>query len=275
MGRCRSFLCVMAVAVLSAGCASLWQSPRQGTSSSLVEYLFPDGEEPRVDQGIPHLVLPVRVGLAFVPSKGWDYDSVLSEARKRELLEEAKKAFAGRDFISSIEVIPETYLRGGKGFQAIDQVARLYDLDVMALVSYDQVAITEDTKASIFYWTIVGAYLVSGTQHDVQTFVDTAVFDIKTRKLLFRDPGTNTLAETSTLVNSPEDLRKQRDASFAKAMTDMTKNLDAELSVFRERVKTEGVATVASRDGGSGGALDWGVAALALLLLVRRRFASS
>ena len=118
-------------------------------------------------------------GIAFVPSR--HHDATLSEARKRELLERAKAQFIDRDFISAIEVIPETYLRGSSGFAAIDQAARLYNLDAIALVSYDQVAISEDTKASILYWTIVGAYFIKGSQHDVQTLVDTAVFDIETR----------------------------------------------------------------------------------------------
>lgn len=262
------FSIVITTAILLSGCTWLWTSPRQGTSSSLVEFLYPGGEEPPPQAGVPHLLLPVRAGIAFVPSR--HHDATLSEARKRELLERAKAQFIDRDFISAIEVIPETYLRGSSGFGAIDQVARLYNLDAIALVSYDQVAISEDTKASILYWTIVGAYFIKGSQHDVQTLVDTAVFDIETHRLLFRAPGSNTLKESSTLVNSPEELRKQRDNSFMLAMDDMTGNLATELDVFRERIKTEGVATVASRDGG--GAMDvWLVAVAAGLLVWRRR----
>ena len=59
----------------------------------------------------------------------------------------------------------------------------------MALVSYDQVANTSEKTSSLLYWTIVGAYVVKGNKNDVQTFVDTAVFDMATRKLLFRAPG--------------------------------------------------------------------------------------
>ncbi len=259
-------LCVSAV----TGCTWLAGGPRQGTSSSLVAFLYPDGEAPPTQQGIPHLLLPVRAGIAFVPSTQYGTDSGLSEARKQDLLKRTKEAFVGRDFISSIEVIPETYLRGRRGFEAIDQIARMYNLDVIALVSYDQVTFSEDTKASILYWTIVGAYFIPGSKHDIQTLVDTAVFDVKTRKLLFRGPGSSTLAKTSTLVNSAEALRAKRDESFGLAMDDMTKSLNAELDVFRERIKTEGVATVAQRDGG-GGALDLPLLLFLVLLAVIRR----
>ena len=87
-------------------------------------------------------------------------------------------------------MIPEAYLRTGRGFPtALEQTARLYDLDVMALVSYDQVAHSAEGRPSFLCWTIVGAYVVKGNENDVHTFVDTAVFDVPTRKLLFRAPG--------------------------------------------------------------------------------------
>ncbi len=60
---------------LAAGCASLWQEmgsaggARQGVSSSLVDYLYPGGEQPpQFDGSVPELKLPLRVGLAFVPA---------------------------------------------------------------------------------------------------------------------------------------------------------------------------------------------------------------
>jgi rhombotail lipoprotein len=270
-------------AVLLSGCTTLWQdyfeghNARKGVSSSLVDYLYPDGRvPPKHDQNIPHLELPLHVGLAFVPSGSGDTPG-LSEAGKAELLEQVRQRFAGRDFISEITIIPDTYLRSSKGFDGVDQIARLYGLDVMALVSYDQVANSDDNKASIFYWTIVGAYLIKGSDTDVQTFVDTAIFDISTHKLLFRAPGVHRESRSTTLVGSGKRLREAREQSFAAAMADMTGNLEAELDRFRERIKQDSSVTVTYRDSyrGGGGAFDpitlvflgGGV----LIMLLRRR----
>ncbi|MFT5721469.1 MAG: rhombotail lipoprotein [Motiliproteus sp.] len=80
-------------------------------------------------------------------------------------------------------------MRSSKGFEGVSQIARLYGLDIVALVSYDQVAVTSDTKSSILYWTIVGAYFIKGNKNQATTFVDTAVFDVNSRKCFFVHPG--------------------------------------------------------------------------------------
>jgi rhombotail lipoprotein len=251
------WLC-LGLALGLSGCTSLWQTSgvsgvRQGVSSSLVDYLYPKGEKPpTVDQSLPHLQLPLNVGLAFVPSNN---PRGLSEERKTRLLNEVKQAFSDRKFIRHIEVIPDTYLAAGRGFETIDQVARLYGLDVIALVSYDQVVYSEDTAASLLYWTIIGAYVIKGSQNDVQTFVDTAVIDIPTRRLLFRAPGVDRFSNSSTLVKSGEAVREAREAGFDRAMKDMTGNLQLSLDRFVTRVKEEKVAKVSYRNGG-GGAFD-------------------
>ncbi|WP_405221544.1 hypothetical protein [Lentisalinibacter sediminis] len=60
---------------LAAGCTSFWQAgsssgSRDGVSSSLVDYLYPKGEvPPEQPEGIPRLDLPLRAGIAFVPSR--------------------------------------------------------------------------------------------------------------------------------------------------------------------------------------------------------------
>lgn len=252
-------------------CTSSWQqllgtNTRQGVSSSLVDYLYPNGEiPPEFEQSKPNLQLPLRVGLAFVPALSRNIEG-LSEANKNALLTKVKNSFSKREFIEEITIIPDTYLRSGRGFKPVDQVARLYSLDVIALVSYDQVAHVDDTKSSILYWTIVGAYFVKGSKNDVQTFVDTAIFDIKTHKLLFRAPGINKLEAKSTLVNSSEEMRKAREQSFALAMTDMTTNLEMELDTFKETIKTDSSVTVSYRQGyGGGGAI--GLSSLLLLVV--------
>lgn len=264
--------------LLISGCSALWDSGgRQGVSSSLVDYLYPQGEvPPRQDGVVPHLELPLHVGLAFVPSRSGS-DEVLTEAYRVDLLNRVKAAFAGRDYIREITVIPDAYMRSGKGFAALEQTARLYDIDVMALVSYDQVAHSDETRAAFLYWTIVGAYMVKGNKNEVQTFVDTAVFDVPTRRLLFRAPGVNTRTSSSTLVDVERDTRKAREGSFEQAMADMTVSLDKELGVFKERIKADRSVTVsrAGSDGGGGGSIDYWWIAMLLLIGAGRRARTS
>lgn len=267
---------LLLIAISLTACAGLFgTSGRQGVSSSLVDYLYPQGEVPPRQEGvIPHLQLPLAIGLAFVPSQSSN-TQVLSEAQRMNLLNDVKVAFLGRDFVKEIAVIPDAYMRSGRGFAALEQTARLYGLDVMALVSYDQVAHSAETTSSFLYWTIVGAYVVKGNKNDVQTFVDTAVFDVATRKLLFRAPGVNESKSSSTLVDVERDVRKSQEKGFELAMADMTVNLDKELSVFKERIKTDGsvrVTRVGGSGEGGGGASDSGILLLlaGLLLLSAR-----
>jgi len=256
----KSLLPLVLVFLLIGGCSSLWSvtgETRGGVSSSLVDYLYPKGEvPPAVQDTVPYLELPLRVGIAFVPSQAGR--SAISEATKMQLLENVKVEFADRPFIEFIEVIPDTYLSSSNGISGMQQVARLYGVAVMALVSYDQVAVSDDNPTSFLYWTIVGAYTIKATSNEVQTFVDTAVFDVNTARLLFRAPGIDKMSDRSTLVESSEVVRKTRDASFAAAMGAMTKNLAVELDRFRDRVKENpGVAEVKWKPGSGGGSIGW------------------
>lgn len=262
------------VVLLIAGCSSLWNlgESRSGVSSSLVDYLYPAGEiPPDINASIPHLKLPLRVGIAFVP--GQSGRSAISEATKMQLLENVKLAFKDREYIEHIEVIPDTYLRSSKGISGMQQVARLHGVDVMALVSYDQVAVSEDNPSSFLYWTIVGSYVIKATSNEVQTFVDTAVFDAATARLLFRAPGANQSTDRSTLIESDEVIRKTKDASFAEAMASMTENLAIELDKFKERIKENPeVAKTEWKPGHGGGATEfWFLLGLTGLLACRAR----
>lgn len=254
-------IAIASTALLLTGCSTLWDwsgGHRNGTSSSLVDYLYPQGEiPPDVQDTIPYLELPLRVGIAFVP--GHAGSGTISEATKMQLLENVKANFVEREYIGHIEVIPDTYLRSSTGVTGMQQVARIYGIDVMALVSYDQVAVSEENPAGFLYWTIVGSYFIKATSNEVQTFVDTAVFDVDTARLLFRAPGTHSMSDRSTLVEAGEVVRKARDESFAAAMDEMTGNLTTELDRFSERVQDDPtVAEVKWRAGsGGGGAASW------------------
>jgi rhombotail lipoprotein len=187
-----------------------------------------------------------------------------------ELLEKVKAAFVQYDYIDRIEVIPSTYLTGGDGFNTLEQVGRLYDVDVMALVSYDQVTQSVENNAALLYWTIVGMYVIPGNENTVQTFVDTAVFDIKSRKMLFRAPGISKLEKRTTAIGIDETLAEKSMQGFDLAVTDMTKNLDDELARFKVRVKEEKIAKVEHSNNYSGGTIDIQFGLLLLIMLFIR-----
>jgi len=64
-----TFATLAAAGLLLAGCFANMAQPRRGTSSSLVDFLYPAGETPPpLTDAVPRLNLPLRVGLAFVPS---------------------------------------------------------------------------------------------------------------------------------------------------------------------------------------------------------------
>ena len=257
-----------------AGCSSFMMGSggKQAVSSSLVDYLYPNESE-RVEHSaqIPLLKLPVKVGLAFVPSESSRFKSIHYK-QQIELLERVKKDFLRHDFIGHIEIIPANYLTNGGGFDDLDRISRLHDVDVMALVSYDQLRRSMENKASLFYWTIVGMYLIPGNDNRVQTFVDTAVFDIKSRKMLFRAPGISKIEDISTAISVDKTIADSSAKGFNLAFEDMIVNLNSELSRFKTRVKEEKVATIEHRKGyGGSGSLGFLILAGLLFSLFRVR----
>jgi len=170
-------------------CAPGCQSQTRN-SSSLVNFLYPDGKSLPATNTIPELHVPLRVGLAFLPSQASYGPAALDAAQKQVLLERIRQRFSSRKFVSEIVIIPDYYLANARGFAGLDGVQRLYNVDVMALVSYDQVSHTDDNKLSLGYLTIVGAYILRGSSQDTATLVDLAVVDPATGKFAGDDVAT-------------------------------------------------------------------------------------
>ena len=243
-------------------------------SSSVMDYLYPTAkegkaavQEAKADAPPPVLHLPLRVGIAFVPGGGHEYNGP-SDLQKSELLREVAKHFETREFIKSIEVISSAYLVAGGGFTNIDQVAAMYNLDVIALVSYDQTQFTSEGLGTISYLTIIGAYVIPAEKNDTHTMLDTTVFDIPSRRLLFRAPGTSKIKGLATYVGLDAQLNKDSVKGFTEAGAEMQKNLDTELDAFRERVKNAPeTATIVRRPGYTGaGSVDGIIFGLALCM---------
>jgi len=270
-----------------AGCATTTRN-----ATSVVDYLYPNTREPVVAPSVPVLTLPVRMGIAFVPGAVRDDQSgrplqsqrrgfALTEKRRMDVMQEVAKHFKKYPFVKDIELIPSSYLTARGGFVNLDQLRTMYGINVIALLSYDQTQFTDEGLLSLAYWTIVGAYVIQGEKNDTHTMLDAVVFDIPSRKMLFRAPGTSLVKGSATPVNLSEQLRVDSEAGFNKATGEMIANLDVQLAAFRERVKERPteyrvVPTEGYRGGGvGGGALDAFMLALLAILgggfLWRRR----
>lgn len=261
----------MAALAVISGCLSPGDRSRRH-SSSLVNYLYPKGMEHPDKPAIPTLSLPLTVGVAWVPEgtnrPACPMEQWLSEERKMKLMDTMVLHFKSHEFVKSIEVIPSAYLTPAGGFANLDQIRAMYGVDVIALVSYDQVQFTSEGLLSFAYWTVVGAYVVQGERNDTQTMVDTAVYDIASRKLLFRAPGTSRVKASATPVNLGEQLRRDAGRGFHEATTNMVANLQTELARFRERVKQSPEEFKVVHKPGYTGAGGTGLGGLALAVLL-------
>jgi hypothetical protein len=283
--KIRTVLLLMILAVSLTACRVFERSETRA-STSLVGFLYPTGALPPRENSIPQLRLPVRVGLAFLPSRAGMEPVGLEAARRDELLERIRERFADRKFVSEIVIVPDYYLKGAGGFESpqgvqplygvtgaggfasLQGVQRLYDVDVIALVSYDQVTYRDDNSWSLGYLTIVGAYLVKGTRHDVTTLMDLAVVDPASRSILLRAGGADDRHGTTTLIGANRESRLSRGDSFDRATDELIQHFDTALTKFEMDVRkgTASVQVVQRAGRGGAGALDprW----LALLAMV-------
>jgi rhombotail lipoprotein len=247
---CLLTLLSTAICVVMTGCGFMTTHHR---SSSILQYLYPDKKEFVETPGIPRLELPLRVGIAFVPESNVN-SQALTERDKMELMKEVSQHFKKYEFVKSIELIPSSYLRKEGSFANVDQIRTMFGIDVITLLSYDQTQFTDEGLASVTYWTLLGAYVIPGEKNDTHTMVDASVYDIRSRKMLFRAPGISHRKSKATPVNLSEQLREDSMESFKEASADLITNLEIQLDLFREKVKeTPEEYQVVHRPGYTGG----------------------
>lgn len=254
--------------------------------SSLMDYLYPKAKAaPAPNPAGAHLKLPLRLGVAFVPggTASWRVQTLMTPGQEKPLLDVVKQSFRDRPWISEIKLIPSTYLRTGGGFENMDQVARMYAVDVMALVSVDQVQNTDPRWYSFTYLSIVGAYVLPGDANDTNTLIDAAVYDVASHTFLLRAPGQSRIKGSSTWAYRERQLREHSTKGLELAMADLAKNLDVEVASFKAEVARgerkdvdvvdrQGVSLRQSGGRNFGGSTSWieALGALALLGLALR-----
>lgn len=235
----------LAIATLAVGCAVFGQNSRHH-ASSVMQYLYPKDNEHVDVPAIPILSLPLKVGVAFVPENNADRhgniyipsgNSPFDEEQKMKLMKQVSDNFKKYPFVQSIELIPSAYLTPKGGFANVDQLRRMFGVDVIVLLAYDQVQFTDEGFLSLTYWTVVGAWVIQGERNETKTMMDAVVYDITSRKLLFRAPGTSQVKASSTPINLTEELRRDSEMGLKIAATNLVSNLQEQLALFKEHVK--------------------------------------
>jgi rhombotail lipoprotein len=268
---------LIAWSVLLLGGCALWSNQSRSQNTSVSQFLYPTQAQHVDTARVPVLSLPLRVGIAFVPPARNSYNNApgrITENAKVALLKRVSAEFSALPSVGSIQIIPSAYLRPDGGFANLDQVKNMFGVDVIALVAYDQTQFTDEGLLSLAYWTIVGAYVVQGEKNDTQTLMEAAVFDIKSRQLLFRAPGDSQVKASATPVNLSEQLQIDSRKGFDDATTELIANLKTELENFKARVKDSPQDfQIEHKPGYTGaGALDGGFAlAIAGVALTRLR----
>ena len=269
------FAAATILAALTASCVVT----RQRIVSSTLDFLYPAGAA-AIAPSYVELQLPVRVGIAFAPEATLRPSS-FTEDQKQALLESVADAMRARDNLASIQVVPSTYLEQGGGFGNLDRLKAAFGIDVITLLSYDQIQFSDTTRKSWAYWTLIGAYVVKGEKNETRTMLNAVIYDIPSRALLFQATGQSSQRGRSTLVGSEGVMRRESDEGFDAATADLIAKLDTALDAFAEQAKTgtvrgEGTpaieirrdGTVAGGGGFGAGAVGPLEAAGALLLLI-------
>ena len=245
--------------------------------SSLLTYLN-QMEAPRGNPNV-RLQLPLRIGIAFVPPEPprgrWtpsDFRTVFPPDAESQLLAIVKQAFTGRDWVKEIVVIPSAYLTPHGGFENLEQVAHLMNVDVVALASLDQLQVSNPRRASFLYISVIGSYLLPLDRNETRTLIDAAVFHVPSRTFLLRAAGINTITGSSTAMDIEAKLDERSLKGFEGAMAGLSKNLDDEVGRFKASIASgeRKDVDIVTREGKSvrgGGALGWIDAAVALLML--------
>jgi rhombotail lipoprotein len=269
----------LALALLTVfGCTSPETRVRR---SSLMDYLYPKQQHaPAPNPAGARLKLPLKLGIAFVPgdNSSWRVQGLLAPGQEKPLLDVVKQSFKDKPWVSEIKLIPRAYLRPAGGFENMDQVARMYGVDVMALVSVDQVQNTDPRWYSFTYLSIVGAYVLPGDANDTNTLIDAAVYDVASHTFLLRAPGQSRIKGSSTWAHREVQLREHSAMGLQAAMTDLAKNLDAEVASFKAEIASgerkdvdvvdrQGVSLRQSGGRNFGGSFSWLEALGALLIL--------
>lgn len=241
MTRRAGLVCVLLATIpWLSGCEST--NARTVRHASVVDYLYANAKkDPSAGSEAARevtLEVPLRVAVGFAPraERSSGSEDGFGEVHRRELLKRIVASFQGLPEVQSVDVLPTSALTPGGGFGNLERAAGLFDANVVALISYEQLQFNDDNPLSLLYITIVGSWLFPGTSHETQTLLDASVFDLGSRTLLFNAMGSSRGETLSTAVGASRAQRRTSMAGFEAAADDLVASLERSIEGFRRHV---------------------------------------
>jgi len=238
--------------LLCAGCAGPTISTARTMSSitpvtAAIEEGSSASTSPRPVQPTS-LPVPARIALAFVPevnARGTSSEGIsswatgpLPEAFKAKVLENLADAFRKESFIGPIEVVPSFYLGGRTAPEIVASVRATFDVEAVALVTYDLQHFNRINGWSLTYVALVTMMFVPGNELSSHLYLDTAVY-WSNGALLFRASGSAGNKEAFALPYYDDSAQVQTERCFADATADLVPKLRREIEKFAQRIKAE------------------------------------
>ena len=210
-------------------------------TSNILTYLYPGDTQPVEISNMaqPNIPLPLKLGIAFVPesrtitNSGDTRIEPLTEKHKMEMMHGLSVALRQYSYIAGVEEIPSTYLKVGGSFANLEQIRTMTGVDVIGLVSYDQIQFTDRGLVSLLYWTGVGWYFVPGEKNNTNTMMDAALYHVSTRKPLLRATGQSGVYHYSTPMNQSQNLREDSEHGFKDALHMLAENFKEQLDMLK------------------------------------------
>jgi len=175
---------------------------------------------------------PVRVGVAFAPGAeatrrtGWSQASHdFGEPDKRRLLTRLCSNLEATPAVAAAVVVPTYHMQPAGGFDDLERLAELYDVDLIVLLSYEQLQAEDVNALSVTYWALLPAYFVRGNVNETRTIVDADVYEIDSRTHIFNASGSCKEEARCTALKSKRLLRTQSREGFKSAIAGLTEDL--------------------------------------------------